>query len=124
MNATRKTKGVKTNITRHIAPRDTAISAIIESFLEYLRKRFTNPNTPAILRQATASYIASFISRANFLPHSTVTACLDLMVGWINYYIEKQESNPRLLQDVNVHGPFYSLCQKISDRILLYNHGT
>ncbi|XP_071797509.1 RNA polymerase I-specific transcription initiation factor RRN3-like [Asterias amurensis] len=87
--------------------------AIIESFLEYLWKRFTNPNTPAILRQATASYIASFISRANFLPHSTVTACLDLMVGWINYYIEKQESNPRLLQDVNVHGPFYSLCQAV-----------
>ncbi|XP_038064414.1 RNA polymerase I-specific transcription initiation factor RRN3-like [Patiria miniata] len=95
--------------------------AIIDAFLEYLWKRFTNPNTPAVLRQATASYIASFVSRANFLPVSTVTACLDLLAAWLHSYIDNQEVNNRLRQDVCVHGPFYSLCQAVF-YIFIFRH--
>ncbi|XP_022092511.1 RNA polymerase I-specific transcription initiation factor RRN3-like isoform X1 [Acanthaster planci] len=95
--------------------------AIIDAFLEFLWKRFTNPNTPAVLRQSSASYIASFVSRADYLPLSTVTACLDLLSGWLHSYIDNQEVNSRLQQDVCVHGPFYSLCQAVF-YIFIFRH--
>ncbi|XP_072036976.1 RNA polymerase I-specific transcription initiation factor RRN3-like [Amphiura filiformis] len=88
--------------------------AIVDAFLEHLWKKFVNPNTPAVIRQVASSYIASFIARADFIPISTVTACLDLMVSWIHSYIDNQESVLQQCQaDVSLHLPFYSLCQAI-----------
>ncbi|XP_030840005.1 RNA polymerase I-specific transcription initiation factor RRN3 [Strongylocentrotus purpuratus] len=94
---------------------------IVDSFVDALWRRFINPNTPAVVRQTTASYMASFVARANYLPASTVNACLDLMVSWIHCYINNQESASRFSKEVKVHGPFYSLCQAVL-YIFVYRH--
>ena len=49
-----------------------------------------------------------------FLPlfYSTVTACLDLLCGWIHKYLD-QTSNETLYPDVAHHGAFYSVCQSV-----------
>ncbi|XP_071478373.1 RNA polymerase I-specific transcription initiation factor RRN3-like [Diadema antillarum] len=96
---------------------------IVDSFLDALWRKFVNPNTPAVVRQTAASYIASFVSRAEYLPHSSVTACLDLIVGWIHCYIDNQEGSTRFTHEMNIriHGPFYSLCQAVF-YIFVYRH--
>lgn len=42
--------------------------ALTEAFLDHLWKVLQNPSQPAVLRQAAAGYIGSFLARAKFVP--------------------------------------------------------
>ncbi|XP_066545432.1 RNA polymerase I-specific transcription initiation factor RRN3 [Amia ocellicauda] len=86
---------------------------LAEAFLEHLWKSLQDPGLPAVLRQAAASYIGSFLARANFLPTATVKACLDLLVPWLHLYIDNQDAGSRAYCDVALHGPFYAACQAV-----------
>ena len=83
------------------------------SFLDWLWKKFLNPNTPGILRQSTMAYIASLVARAKYVDLSGAKACLERIVNWIHSYIATRETgrDKRLIVDIKAHGPFYSACQ-------------
>ncbi|XP_020632916.1 RNA polymerase I-specific transcription initiation factor RRN3-like isoform X2 [Orbicella faveolata] len=82
------------------------------SLLDVCWKKIEDPNTPSILRQACAAYIASFIARAKYIPISTVQTCLDLVAHWIHCYIDMNDAGC-LGPDVSRYGPFYSVCQAL-----------
>ncbi|XP_047636408.1 RNA polymerase I-specific transcription initiation factor RRN3 isoform X2 [Phacochoerus africanus] len=84
-----------------------------EAFLEHLWKKLQDPNNPAIIRQAAANYIGSFLARAKFIPLITVKSCLDLLVNWLHVYLNNQDSGAKAFCDVALHGPFYSACQAV-----------
>lgn len=42
--------------------------ALAEAFLDHLWKILQNPAQPAVLRQAAAGYLGSFLARAKFVP--------------------------------------------------------
>ncbi|XP_043311057.1 RNA polymerase I-specific transcription initiation factor RRN3 [Cervus elaphus] len=84
-----------------------------EAFLEHLWKKLQDPNNPAIIRQAAANYIGSFLARAKFIPLITVKSCLDLLVNWLHIYLNNQDSGTKAFCDVALHGPFYSACQAV-----------
>lgn len=86
---------------------------LAEAFLDHLWKVVQSPSQPAVLRQAAASYMGSFLARAKFIPIATVRACLDLLVPWIHLYIDSQDSGSKAFCDVSVHGPFYASCQAV-----------
>lgn len=88
--------------------------ALAEAFLEHLWKILQTPSHPAVLRQAAAGYIGSFLARANFLPIATVRACMDLLVQSIHSYIDSQDSSGlQACCDVSLHGPFFAACQAL-----------
>ncbi|XP_059510164.1 RNA polymerase I-specific transcription initiation factor RRN3 isoform X2 [Stegostoma tigrinum] len=86
---------------------------LAEAFLEHLWKMMQNPNNPAIIRQAAAGYIGSFLARATYIPVLTVKTCFDLLVPWIHDYIDNQDAGTKAYCDVALHGPFYSACQAV-----------
>ncbi|KAI4822232.1 hypothetical protein KUCAC02_007791 [Chaenocephalus aceratus] len=84
--------------------------ALAEAFLEHVWKVLQSPSQPAVLRQAAAGYLGSFLARAKFVPVLTVRACLDLLLSWIHRYIDSQDSSGRAACcDISLHGPFYLL---------------
>ncbi|XP_068192966.1 RNA polymerase I-specific transcription initiation factor RRN3 [Antennarius striatus] len=88
--------------------------ALAEAFLDHQWKLLQSPSQPAILRQAAAGYLGSFLARAKFIPLPTVRACLDLLLPWIHGYIDGQDSDSRqACCDIRLHGPFYSACQAV-----------
>lgn len=88
--------------------------ALAEAFLDHLWKVLQSPSQPAVLRQAAAGYLGSFLARAKFIPVPTVRACLDLLLSWIHRYIDSQDSSGRqVCCDINLHGPFYTTCQAV-----------
>ncbi|XP_073350659.1 RNA polymerase I-specific transcription initiation factor RRN3 [Pagrus major] len=88
--------------------------ALAEAFLDHLWKVLQSPSQPAILRQAAAGYLGSFLARAKFIPVLTVRACLDLLLSWIHRYIDSQDSSGRqACCDISLHGPFYAACQAV-----------
>uniref|UniRef100_A0A674NKR3 RRN3 homolog, RNA polymerase I transcription factor n=1 Tax=Takifugu rubripes TaxID=31033 RepID=A0A674NKR3_TAKRU len=96
--------------------------ALTEAFLDHLWKILQNPSQPAILRQAAAGYLGSFLARAKFIPVLTVRACLDLLISWIHGYIDSQNSSGKqACCDINLHGPFYSTCQAVF-YVLIFRH--
>ncbi|KAI1883874.1 hypothetical protein AGOR_G00220580 [Albula goreensis] len=95
---------------------------LAEAFLEHLWKILQSPTQPAILRQAAAAYIGSFLARARFLPIATVKACLDLLVPWLQQYIEGQDTGSRAFCDVALHGPFYTTCQTVFYTLIFRHH--
>ncbi|XP_060696092.1 RNA polymerase I-specific transcription initiation factor RRN3 [Hemiscyllium ocellatum] len=86
---------------------------LAEAFLEHLWKMMQNPNNPAVIRQAAAGYIGSFLARATYIPVVTVKTCLDLLVPWIHDYIDSQDAGTKAYCDVALHGSFYSACQAV-----------
>ncbi|KAM4716570.1 RNA polymerase I-specific transcription initiation factor RRN3 isoform 2-T2 [Anableps anableps] len=88
--------------------------ALAEAFLDHLWKILQNPAQPAVLRQAAAGYLGSFLARAKFIPVLTVRACLDLLLTWIHGYIDNQDNSGRqVCCDISLHGPFYAACQAV-----------
>lgn len=88
--------------------------ALAEAFLDHLWKILQSPSQPAVLRQAAAGYLGSFLARAKFIPVLTVRACLDLLISWIHRYIDSQDSSGRqACCDISLHGPFYTACQAV-----------
>ncbi|KAM9843202.1 RNA polymerase I-specific transcription initiation factor RRN3 [Aulostomus maculatus] len=97
--------------------------ALAEAFLDHLWKVFQNPSQPAVLRQAAAGYLGSFLARAKFIPVLSVRACLDLLLSWIHRYIDSQDGSSRqTCCDINLHGPFYGACQTVF-YTLIFRHG-
>ncbi|KAK2829688.1 hypothetical protein Q7C36_017678 [Tachysurus vachellii] len=86
---------------------------LAEAFLDHLWKVLQSPSQPAVLRQAAAAYMGSFLARAKFVPIATVRACLDLLVPWLHLYIDTQDSGSKAFCDVSLHGPFYASCQAV-----------
>uniref|UniRef100_A0A8C9ZY84 RRN3 homolog, RNA polymerase I transcription factor n=1 Tax=Sander lucioperca TaxID=283035 RepID=A0A8C9ZY84_SANLU len=87
--------------------------ALAEAFLDHLWKILQSPSQPAVLRQAAAGYLGSFLARAKFIP-VTVRGCLDLLISWTHRYIDSQDSSGRqACCDISLHGPFYTACQAI-----------
>jgi len=75
---------------------------------------FTNPNSASLDRQTAISYIASFISRANYVNVSMAKGCLEKLVSWIHAYIRNCNVSTSLdfmYTDLKCHGPFYAACQ-------------
>ncbi|KAM4531163.1 RNA polymerase I-specific transcription initiation factor RRN3 [Odontesthes bonariensis] len=88
--------------------------ALAEAYLDHLWKILQNPSQPAILRQAAAGYLGSFLARAKFIPVLTVRACLDLLISWIHCYIDSQDKDGKqVCCDISLHGPFYAACQAV-----------
>ncbi|XP_072224911.1 RNA polymerase I-specific transcription initiation factor RRN3 [Leuresthes tenuis] len=88
--------------------------ALAEAYLDHLWKILQNPSQPAVLRQAAAGYLGSFLARAKFIPVLTVRACLDLLISWIHCYIDSQDnSGKQVCCDISLHGPFYAACQAV-----------
>lgn len=88
--------------------------AFTEAFLDHQWKILQSPSQPAVLRQAAAGYLGSFLARAKFVPVSTVRACLDLLLSWIHRYIDGQDSSGKqACVDISLHGPFYTACQAV-----------
>ncbi|XP_036004451.1 RNA polymerase I-specific transcription initiation factor RRN3 [Fundulus heteroclitus] len=88
--------------------------ALAEAFLDHVWKILQNPAQPAVLRQAAAGYLGSFLARAKFVPVLTVRACLDLLLTWIHRYIDSQDnSGKQVCCDISLHGPFYAACQAV-----------
>lgn len=97
--------------------------ALAEAFLDHLWKILQNPSQPAVLRQAAAGYMGSFLARAKFVPVLTVRACLDLLLSWIHRYIDSQDSSGKQAYcDISLHGPFYTACQAVF-YTLIFRHG-
>ncbi|XP_049602131.1 RNA polymerase I-specific transcription initiation factor RRN3 isoform X2 [Syngnathus scovelli] len=97
--------------------------ALSEAFLDHLWKILQSPSQPAVLRQAAAGYMGSFLARANFIPVPTVRACLDLLIPWIHRYIDSQDSKGgQACCDISLHGPFYTACQAVFYTII-FRHG-
>ncbi|XP_023153016.2 RNA polymerase I-specific transcription initiation factor RRN3 [Amphiprion ocellaris] len=88
--------------------------ALAEAFLDHLWKILQSPSQPAVIRQAAAGYLGSFLARAKFIPVLTVRACLDLLLSLIHRYIDSQDSSGRqVCCDISLHGPFYTACQAV-----------
>ncbi|KAL7860924.1 hypothetical protein AOLI_G00172730 [Acnodon oligacanthus] len=86
---------------------------LAEAFLDHLWKLLQSPSQPAVIRQAAAAYMGSFLARAKFLSIATVRVCLDLLVPWLHLYIENQDSGSKVFCDISLHGPFYAACQAV-----------
>lgn len=87
---------------------------LCDGFLDFLWKKFYNPNTNIVFRQACASYLGSFLARSRYLPTSSMIMCLDEFCNWIHYYIDlviiPKDKKPNLFTS---HGSFYYLCQAV-----------
>ncbi|XP_047215241.1 RNA polymerase I-specific transcription initiation factor RRN3-like [Girardinichthys multiradiatus] len=96
--------------------------ALAETFLDHLWKILQNPSQPAILRQAAAGFLGSFLARAKFVPVFTVRACLDLLLTWIHRYTDSQDNScKQVCCDISLHGPFYAACQAVF-YVLIFRH--
>ncbi|XP_041363229.1 RNA polymerase I-specific transcription initiation factor RRN3-like [Gigantopelta aegis] len=85
---------------------------ICEGFIDYLWKKFQDPNTQTIFRQSAVGYIGSLLSRATFISVSTLKVVINLMVTWIHGYLD-QASADAVQADITRHRPFYSACQAV-----------
>eukprot|EP00095_Tigriopus_kingsejongensis_P012063 maker-scaffold60_size442463-snap-gene-0.26 protein:Tk12063 transcript:maker-scaffold60_size442463-snap-gene-0.26-mRNA-1 annotation:"hypothetical protein CAPTEDRAFT_221291" len=85
------------------------------TFLDWLWKKFLNPNTPSIIRQSTIAYIASFIARAKHVGMDTAEIYLERIVAWVHGYISTRGGSNAVrdykLSDPKAHGSFYAACQ-------------
>ncbi|KAF0032150.1 hypothetical protein F2P81_014440 [Scophthalmus maximus] len=98
--------------------------ALAEAFLDHLWKILQSPSQPAVLRQAAAGFMGSFLARAKFVPLPTVRACLDLLLSWIHRYIDSQDSSGRqACCDISLHGSFYSACQAVFYTLIFRHRG-
>jgi RNA polymerase I-specific transcription initiation factor RRN3 len=91
-----------------------------EGFLDYLWKKFSNPNTCPITRQLCTYYIGSFLSRANYIPLSTVIASMQLMCTWLHNYVDKIDAS-KSYPNIDLHRTFYALCQTVF-YIFIFRH--
>ncbi|KAM8844069.1 RNA polymerase I-specific transcription initiation factor RRN3 isoform 1-T3 [Spinachia spinachia] len=88
--------------------------ALAEAFLDHLWKILQSPSQPAVLRQAAAGYMGSFLARAKFVSMLTVRSSLNLLIAWIHCYIDTQGGSDRpACCDISLHGPFYTACQAV-----------
>jgi RNA polymerase I-specific transcription initiation factor RRN3 len=81
-------------------------------FLDFLWKKFQDVSSSAVLRQTTATYMASYIARSKFVSVETARLCLVHMMNWLHQYLDMCDPST-LGPFVARHGPFFSLCQSV-----------
>jgi len=62
------------------------------------------------VRQASVSYLASFLARANYLEKELIAQQLKLMSEWLHRYMKHLDGR-NIQQDYRKHASFYSCCQ-------------
>lgn len=89
--------------------------SFLQNFLKHLWSKVQNPNVPVLLRQTAASYIASLLARAKYIPSNTVLSVISALTSWAQNYIrERQEEGCMDYgQEAAKHGTFYAVCQAI-----------
>jgi len=92
-----------------------------EGFLDYLWKKFCEPNTCQITRQICAYYIGSFLSRANYIHVNTLVASMQLMCTWLHNYLSKIDAS-KSYANIDLHRTFYSLCQTVFYVFIFRHH--
>ena len=85
-------------------------------------KTLKNPNKAVILRQASVSYLASFLARAKFVDHDVTREQMKKLSEWILGYIDIQDGN-HTIAEMKKHGAFYSACQALF-YIFIYHYKT
>uniref|UniRef100_H2ZK44 RNA polymerase I-specific transcription initiation factor RRN3 n=1 Tax=Ciona savignyi TaxID=51511 RepID=H2ZK44_CIOSA len=98
--------------------------SFVESFIEHCWKKVVNLNMPTNVRQTYVCYMASLLARASYIPLSTVTACIDLLVGWAHSYLREVTGflAPNVYHcDITRHGTFYTICQAIF-YVIIFKH--
>uniref|UniRef100_A0A1B0G3J9 RNA polymerase I-specific transcription initiation factor RRN3 n=1 Tax=Glossina morsitans morsitans TaxID=37546 RepID=A0A1B0G3J9_GLOMM len=81
-------------------------------FLASLWNKVTNPNCPALIRQASVGYLSSFLARSAFIHVNIIKLYLKEMCDWCQQYIKGSQlsrSNVSLKSNL----VFYSVCQAI-----------
>lgn len=68
---------------------------------------FTNAREPPVKRMSAVAYLASYLSRAKFLPLPFVVEMLQRLVDWCFEYCENHDGDMNVL----VHRVFYAGCQ-------------
>ncbi|KAI9220862.1 RNA polymerase I-specific transcription initiation factor RRN3-domain-containing protein [Blastocladiella britannica] len=81
-------------------------------FLGLLGNKIVSIAEPAIVRMSAALYMASFVARANYLPHPHVVGCFQLLVQWARAFVEANEQYV-VYPDVDKFGVFYAVVQAI-----------
>lgn len=88
-------------------------TTVAEAFLDWLWKKTTDPNIPAVLRHMSVSYIASLVATASFVSPGLVKVIQSKLAKWIHNYIDMQESLEYVSDDPRDHPVFYSVCQAL-----------
>ncbi|KAH8346289.1 hypothetical protein KR084_001946 [Drosophila pseudotakahashii] len=86
--------------------------AYSEDFLDLLWQKVKNPNISAIIRHAAVGYMASFLSRARFLPLSIIIFYLKELSKWAHTYIDDSGEYNQTCS-LKAHLVFYSICQAV-----------
>eukprot|EP00316_Scyphosphaera_apsteinii_P020057 CAMPEP_0119312272 /NCGR_PEP_ID=MMETSP1333-20130426/25715_1 /TAXON_ID=418940 /ORGANISM="Scyphosphaera apsteinii, Strain RCC1455" /LENGTH=620 /DNA_ID=CAMNT_0007316869 /DNA_START=19 /DNA_END=1878 /DNA_ORIENTATION=+ len=87
-----------------------------EVFVSSLLQQVVSPHISAELRMASATYVASFLARANFVQLGLVVTALTKLIGWARGYARHAIAKARaahhhVLLDVTLHGVFYAVVQ-------------
>uniref|UniRef100_A0A1A9UWV3 RNA polymerase I-specific transcription initiation factor RRN3 n=1 Tax=Glossina austeni TaxID=7395 RepID=A0A1A9UWV3_GLOAU len=81
-------------------------------FLASLWNKVTNPNCPALIRQASVGYLSSFLARSAFIHINIIKLYLKEMCDWCQQYIKgSQLSRSNVALKSNL--VFYSVCQAV-----------
>ncbi|XP_012137298.2 RNA polymerase I-specific transcription initiation factor RRN3 homolog Tif-IA isoform X1 [Megachile rotundata] len=88
-------------------------TAVVESFIDWLWRKGTDPNVPSIIRQSSVSYIASLVATAKFVSAGLVKAVQFKMSKWIHDYINMQDHLQYADHTRKDHTVFYAVCQAL-----------
>ncbi|XP_066589763.1 RNA polymerase I-specific transcription initiation factor RRN3 isoform X1 [Prorops nasuta] len=87
---------------------------IIESFVEWLWQKASDPNVSSVIRQSSLAYIRSLLATAVFASSTIVQATQLKMAKWIHNYIAIQDAISYGCDDTKKeHTVFYSICQSL-----------
>ncbi|RDD38143.1 RNA polymerase I-specific transcription initiation factor RRN3 [Trichoplax sp. H2] len=81
----------------------------VKQMLHLCWNKFEDTNVPAVLRQTSVAYIASFVARAKFVPLRIINTCIEIFCTWIHRYLD--EHGNCTTADIDTHCLFYSACQ-------------
>lgn len=82
------------------------------TFASMLCDIFVNKSRPPNTRMTAAAYLASYLSRAKYLPLSVVSTSLKRLVDWCLQYLPHHNEDWKALNP-GMHGVFYSACQAV-----------
>ncbi|XP_063233419.1 RNA polymerase I-specific transcription initiation factor RRN3 isoform X2 [Bacillus rossius redtenbacheri] len=76
---------------------------LAEAFIDFLWRVATAISRPSVIRQAAATYLASFLARASYVTLNMLKSTLAEMAAWIHKYISNQEDLESVNLDVRLH---------------------
>lgn len=88
-------------------------------FLGYLLNKLRDVAVFSLTRQACASYIGSFLSRANYLDEELFKKSIAILTDWIHQYMDSNAKSK--IPDVDSHGLFYSVTQSLIYALCFHN---